>query len=92
MRKKNSENLPVTDKLIKKILKTECKIENIPELDTQTIEFIVKKVVSWAEKKTIVTQSEFDKKLANEVKKFNTDLGFMIEQRNKLVQRRMNDE
>jgi len=75
----------VTDKLIKKILKTECKIENIPELDTQTIEFIVKKVVSWAEKKTIVTQSEFDKKLANEVKKFNTDLGFMIEQRNKLV-------
>lgn len=85
MRKKNSKNLPVTDKLIKKILKTECKIENIPELDTQTIEFIVKKVVSWAEKKTIVTQSEFDKKLANEVKKFNTDLGFMIEQRNKLV-------
>ena len=85
MRKKNSENLPVTDKLIKKILKTECKIENIPELDTQTIEFIVKKVVSWAEKKTIVTQGEFDKKLANEVKKFNTDLGFMIEQRNKLV-------
>ena len=85
MRKKNSENLPVTDKLIKKILKTECKIENIPELDTQTVEFIVKKVVSWAEKKTIVNQSEFDKKLANEVKKFNTDLGFMIEQRNKLV-------
>ena len=85
MRKKNSENLPVTDKLIKKILKTECKIENIPELDTQAVEFIVKKVVSWAEKKTIVTQSEFDKKLANEVKKFNTDLGFMIEQRNKLV-------
>ena len=85
MRKKNSENLPVTDKLIKKILKTECKIENIPELDTQTVEFIVKKVVSWTEKKTIVTQSEFDKKLANEVKKFNTDLGFMIEQRNKLV-------
>ena len=85
MRKKNSENLPVTDQLIKKILKTECKIENIPELDTQTVEFIVKKVVSWAEKKTIVTQSEFDKKLANEVKKFNTDLGFMIEQRNKLV-------
>ena len=85
MRKKNSENLPVTDKLIKKILKAECKIENIPELDTQTVEFIVKKVVSWAEKKTIVTQSEFDKKLANEVKKFNTDLGFMIEQRNKLV-------
>ena len=75
----------MTDKLIKKILKTECKIENIPELDTQTVEFIVKKVVSWAEKKTIVTQSEFDKKLANEVKKFNTDLGFMIEQRNKLV-------
>ena len=85
MRKKNSENLPVTDKLIKKILKTECKIENIPELDTQTVEFIVKRVVSWAEKKTSVTQSEFDKKLANEVKKFNTDLGFMIEQRNKLV-------
>ena len=85
MRKKNSENLPVTDKLIKKILKMECKIENIPELDTQMVEFIVKKVVSWAEKKTIVTQSEFDKKLANEVKKFNTDLGFMIEQRNKLV-------
>ncbi|MBB1503540.1 hypothetical protein HG471_001935 [Candidatus Saccharibacteria bacterium] len=85
MRKKNSENLPVTDKLIKKILKTERKIENIPELDTQTVEFIIKKVVSWAEKKTIVTQSEFDKKLANEVKKFNTDLGFMIEQRNKLV-------
>ena len=85
MRKKKSENLPVTDKLIKKILKIECKIENIPELDTQTVEFIVKKVVSWAEKKTIVTQSEFDKKLANEVKKFNTDLGFMIEQRNKLV-------
>ncbi len=85
MRKKNSENLPVTDKLIKKILKMECKIENIPELDTQTVEFIVKRVVSWAEKKTIVTQSEFDKKLANEVKKFNTDLGFMIEQRNKLV-------
>lgn len=85
MRKKNSENLPVTDKLIKKILKTECKIENIPELDTQTVEFIVKKVASWAEKKTIVTQSEFDKKLANEVRKFNTDLGFMIEQRNKLV-------
>lgn len=85
MRKKNSEKLPVTDKLIKKILKTECKIENIPELDTQTVEFIVKKVISWAEKKTIVTQSEFDKKLANEVKKFNTDLGFMIEQRNKLV-------
>ena len=85
MRKKNSENLPVTDKLIKKILKTEYKIENIPELDTQTVEFIVKKVVSWAEKKTIVTQSEFDRKLANEVKKFNTDLGFMIEQRNKLV-------
>ena len=85
MRKENSENLPVTDKLIKKILKMECKIENIPELDTQTVEFIVKRVVSWAEKKTIVTQSEFDKKLANEVKKFNTDLGFMIEQRNKLV-------
>ena len=85
MRKKNSENLPVTDKLIKKILKMECKIENIPELDTQTVEFIVKRVVSWAEKKTIVTQSEFDKKLANEVKKFNADLGFMIEQRNKLV-------
>ena len=85
MRKKNSENLPVTDKLIKTILKMECKIENIPELDTQTVEFIVKRVVSWAEKKTIVTQSEFDKKLANEVKKFNTDLGFMIEQRNKLV-------
>ena len=85
MRKKNSENLPVTDKLIKKILKMECKIENIPELDTQTVEFIVKRVVSWVEKKTIVTQSEFDKKLANEVKKFNTDLGFMIEQRNKLV-------
>ena len=85
MRKKNSENLPVTDKLIKKILKTERKIENIPELDAQTVEFIVKKVVAWAEKKTIVTQSEFDKKLANEVKKFNTDLGFMIEQRNKLV-------
>ena len=85
MRKKNSENLPVTDKLIKKILKMECKIENIPELDTQTVEFIVKKVVTWAEKKTIVTQSEFDKKLANEVRKFNTDLGFMIEQRNKLV-------
>ena len=57
MRKKNSENLPVTDKLIKKILKTECKIENIPELDTQTVEFIVKKVVSWAEKKTIVIVS-----------------------------------
>ena len=85
MCKKNSENLTVKDKLIKKIIKTECKIENIPELDTQTVEFIVKKVVSWAEKKTIVTQSEFDKKLANEVKKFNTDLGFMIEQRNKLV-------
>lgn len=85
MRKKNSENLPVTDKLIKKILKTECRIENIPELDTQTVGFIVKKVMSWAEKKTIVTQSEFDKKLANEVKKFNTDLGLMIEQRNKLV-------
>ena len=46
MRKKNSENLPVTDKLIKKILKTECKIENIPELDAQTVEFIVKKVVT----------------------------------------------
>ena len=85
MRKKNSENLPVTYKLIKKILKTECKIENIPELDVQTVEFIVKKVVTWAEKKTIVTQSEFDKKLASEVRKFNTDLGFMIEQRNKLV-------
>ncbi len=85
MRKKNSENLPVTDELIKKILKTECKIENIPELDVQTVEFIVKKVVTWAEKKTIVTQSEFDKKLASEVRKFNTDLGFMIEQRNKLV-------
>ena len=46
---------------------------------------VTKKVSQWVTDKTAITQSDLDRKIVAEVRKYNKDLAFILGERNKII-------
>lgn len=46
---------------------------------------VTKKIEKWIMDKPTITQSDMDRKIITEVKKYNKDLAFILGERNKLI-------
>lgn len=46
---------------------------------------VTKKIEEWIMDKPTITQSDMDRKIITEVKKYNKDLAFILGERNKLI-------
>ena len=46
---------------------------------------VTKKIEKWIMDKPTITQSDMDRKIITEVRKYNKDLAFILRERNKLI-------
>ena len=46
---------------------------------------VVDKIMIWREKRAMITEDDLNQRLAKEIKKFNEDLAYLFESRNKVL-------
>lgn len=76
----------ISKKKIHEDIKREAKVLG---LHTGTAEIIAdkvtEKVVAWGKKRSKVTEEDLNDKLAKEIKKFNEDLAYLFESKDKII-------
>lgn len=78
--------IKLTDERIYQEIMREAKVLN---MQAGAAEIIAKKVteaiIKWSKNRAAVTEVDLNQRLAKETKKFNTDLAYLFESKNKII-------
>ena len=86
IKKNQIRELEFSEKQLILDLKKEAKVLNLEQGAAELIaKEVAKKVSQWVADKTTITQSDLDRKIITEVKKYNKDLAFILGERNKII-------
>lgn len=78
--------LEFSEKQLISDLKKEAKVLNLEQGAAELIaKEVAKNVSQWVADKTTITQSDLDRKIITEVRKYNKDLAFILGERNKII-------
>lgn len=86
IKKNQIRELEFSEKQLISDLKKEAKALNLEQGAAELIaKEVTKKVSQWVADKMTITQSDLDRKIITEVKKYNKDLAFILGERNKII-------
>lgn len=86
IKKNQIRELEFSEKQLILDLKKEAKVLNLEQGAAELIaKEVAKKVSQWVADKTTITQSDLDRKIITEVRKYNKDLAFILGERNKII-------
>ena len=86
LKKHQAKELEFSEKQLMLDLKKEAKALNLEQGAAELIvKEVTKKVSQWVTDKTAITQSDLDRKIVAEVRKYNKDLAFILGERNKII-------
>ncbi len=84
---RKAKTVTVSKELVVKDLMRQAKALNIPTASTEKyIDGIAEKVSKWAEARgNVITESDLNTEIAKLVKRYNSDLAFIYENRGKII-------
>jgi len=86
IKKNQIRELEFSEKQLILDLKKEAKVLNLEQGAAEPIaKEVAKNVSQWVADKTTITQSDLDRKIITEVRKYNKDLAFILGERNKII-------
>lgn len=86
IKKNQIRELEFSEKQLISDLKKEAKVLNLKQGAAELIaKEVAKNVSQWVADKTTITQSDLDRKIITEVRKYNKDLAFILGERNKII-------
>lgn len=86
IKKNQIRELEFSEKQLISDLKKEANVLNLEQGAAELIaKEVTKKVSQWVADKTTITQSDLDRKIITEVRKYNKDLAFILGERNKII-------
>lgn len=86
LKKHQAKELEFSENQLMLDLKKEAKALNLEQGAAELIaKEVTKKVSRWVTDKTAITQSDLDRKIVAEVRKYNKDLAFILGERNKII-------
>lgn len=86
IKKNQIRELEFSEKQLILDLKKEAKVLNLEQGAAELIaKEVAKNVSQWVADKTTITQSDLDRKIITEVRKYNKDLAFILGERNKII-------
>ena len=86
IKKNQIRELEFSEKQLILDLKKEAKVLNLDQGAAELIaKEVAKNVSQWVADKTTITQSDLDRKIITEVRKYNKDLAFILGERNKII-------
>lgn len=86
IKKNQIRELEFSEKQLISDLKKEAKVLNLEQGAAELIaKEVAKNVSQWVADKTTITQSDLDRKIITEVRKYNKDLAFILGERNKII-------
>lgn len=76
----------ISKKKIHEDIKREAKVLGLHAGTAEIIaDKVAEKVVAWGKKRSKVTEEDLNDKLAKEIKKFNEDLAYLFESKDKII-------
>lgn len=76
----------LSKKKIHEDIKREAKVLGLHPGTAEIIaDKVTEKVVTWGKKRSTVTEEDLNGKLAKEIKKFNEDLAYLFESKDKII-------
>jgi anaerobic ribonucleoside-triphosphate reductase len=76
----------ISKKKIHEDIKREAKVLGLHACTAEIIaDKVTEKVVAWGKKRSKVTEEDLNDKLAKEIKKFNEDLAYLFESKDKII-------
>ena len=76
----------ISKKKIHEDIKREAKVLGLHAGTAEIIaDKVTEKVVAWGKKRSTVTEEDLNDKLAKEIKKFNEDLAYLFESKDKII-------
>ena len=85
-RKPKLVELEFSEKQLINDLKREAKVLNLEQGAAELIATeVAKKIQLWMTDKPTITQSDLDRRIITEVRKYNKDLAFILGERNKII-------
>ena len=86
IKKNQIRELEFSEKQLILDLKKEAMVLNLEQGAAELIaKEVAKNVSQWVADKTTITQSDLDRKIITEVRKYNKDLAFILGERNKII-------
>ncbi len=85
-RRKTPELMSFTPEAIRQELRQEAQALGLPENITDlVIERVIAKVAQWLDGRPAVTEADLNRKLALELQKYNADLAYVYQNRDKII-------
>ena len=76
----------LSEKRIKDDIKREAKVIRIPAGTAKIIaDNVAGKILTWAKKRTIITENDLNERIAKEIRKYNEDLAYLFETKDKVI-------
>ena len=83
---KRPKQIEFSEEQLREDLRREARVLNIHQGAVDLIAGeVATKLEKWLEDKPTITQSDLDRRIVMEVKKYNKDLAFILGERNKLI-------
>lgn len=83
---KRPKQIEFSEEQLREDLRREARVLNIHQGAADLIAGgVATKLEKWLEDKPTITQSDLDRRIVMEVKKYNKDLAFILGERNKLI-------
>ena len=85
-KKNKTRELEFSEDQLVEDLKHEAKVLKLEQGAAELIAIqVAKKIKQWITNKPTITQSDLDRQIMTEVKKYNKDLAFILGERNKII-------
>ena len=85
-KKNKTRELEFSEEQLVEDLKHEAKVLKLEQGAAELIATqVAKKIKQWTTNKPTITQSDLDRQIMTEVKKYNKDLAFILGERNKII-------
>lgn len=85
-KKNKTRELEFSEEQLVEDLKHEAKVLKLEQGAAELIAIqVAKKIKQWITNKPTITQSDLDRQIMAEVKKYNKDLAFILGERNKII-------
>jgi len=85
-KKNKTRELKFSEEQLVEDLKHEAKVLKLEQGAAELIAIqVAKKIKQWITNKPTITQSDLDRQIMTEVKKYNKDLAFILGERNKII-------
>lgn len=80
------KEIKLSKKKIHEDIKREAKVLGMHPGTAEIIaDKVVEKIMVWSKKRSAITEDDLNQRLAKETKKFNEDLAYLFESRNKVI-------